>query len=125
MRPVSDVKGHLGLAQQSNQALLIEWFEALSHKVIIRSSHSIEQRVVSGLSQKALYIWQDRVPVSLVSISRTVSGNGRVGSVYTPPEHRRNGYASAAVAAVSQILLDLGCRFCYLSTNLNISRCKI
>lgn len=121
VRPVSGVKGHLRLAEESERSLLIEWFEAFCQVVIVEGSETAEQRVASQLSQRALYIWQDQVPVSLVGISRTVSGNGMVRSVYTPPEHRRNGYASASVAAVSQILLDQGCRSCYLSTNLKNS----
>jgi len=121
VQPVSGVKGHLRLAEESDQSLLIEWLEAFSQVVIVEGSETTEQRVASQLSQKALYIWQDQVPVSLVGTSRTVSGDGIVRSVYTPPEHRRNGYASVSVAAVSQILLNQGCKSCYLSTNLKNS----
>lgn len=118
VQPVSGVKGHLRLASQSDRALLIEWLDAFAQTVIVGSSETTSQRVTSGLSQKSLYIWQDQVPVSLVGTSLTFAGNGMVQSVYTPPEHRKKGYASAAVAAVSQILLDRGCKSCYLSTNL-------
>jgi len=121
VQPVSGVKGHLRLAEESDRSLLIEWFEAFAQTVIVEGSETAEQRVVSQLSQKVLYIWQDQVPVSLVGISQTVSGNGMVRSVYTPPEYRKNGYATASVAAVSQILLDQGCKSCYLSTNLKNS----
>ena len=41
-----------------------------------------------------------------------------VGGVYTPPEQRRHGYASSCVAALSQQLLDAGCEFCSLFTDL-------
>jgi uncharacterized protein len=114
------VKGHLRLAENSDRALLTQWFEAFSHEVIVDRSESVEQRVAAQLSQKALYIWQHHVPVSLVSTDLTASGNG-IGSVYTPPEHRSNGYATASVAAVSQILLDRACKSCHLSTNLKKS----
>lgn len=121
VRPVSGVKGHLRLAEEGDRSHLIEWFEAFAQVVIVEGSETAEQRVDAQLSEKALYIWQDQVPVSLVGVSRTVSGNGMVRSVYTPPEYRRNGYATASVAAVSQILLDQGCSSCYLSTNLKNS----
>ncbi len=121
VQPVSEVKGHLRLAKESDRSLLIEWFEAFAQTVIVEGSETAEQRVASQLSQKVLYIWQDQVPVSLVGISQTGSGNGMVRSVYTPPEYRKNGYATASVAAVSQILLDQGCKSCYLSTNLKNS----
>lgn len=121
VQPVSGVKGYLRLAEESDRSLLIEWFEAFAQTVIVEGSETAEQRVASQLSQKVLYIWQDQVPVSLVGISQTGSGNGMVRSVYTPPEYRKNGYATASVAAVSQILLDQGCKSCYLSTNLKNS----
>ena len=42
----------------------------------------------------------------------------RVNGVYTPPGGRGRGYASAAVAALSQWLLERGRRFCFLYTDL-------
>ena len=41
-----------------------------------------------------------------------------VGGVYTPPELRRKGYATACVAALSALLLDRGHSFCVLYTDL-------
>jgi len=38
--------------------------------------------------------------------------------VYTPPEFRGRGYASALVAALSQAMLDAGYHFCTLFTDL-------
>ena len=43
----------------------------------------------------------------------------RVNAVYTPVELRGQGYASATVAALSQLLLDRGYRFCCLYTDLS------
>ena len=42
----------------------------------------------------------------------------RIGPVYTPPELRGRGYASALTAQVSQLQLDRGRRFCFLYTDL-------
>ncbi len=42
----------------------------------------------------------------------------RIGMVYTPPEHRGNGYATALVADQSQWLLDNGYDACFLFTDL-------
>ena len=42
----------------------------------------------------------------------------RIGPVYTPPEARNRGYASALVATISQAELDAGRRFCFLFTDL-------
>lgn len=43
----------------------------------------------------------------------------RIGYVYTPPEWRGRGYASACVAGLSQRVLDSGRRFCFLYTDLS------
>ena len=42
----------------------------------------------------------------------------RINAVYTPPQSRRRGYASACVAALSQLLLGAGRQFCFLFTDL-------
>ena len=42
----------------------------------------------------------------------------RILSVYTPPEHRRHGYASACVAAASAWALAQGADACALYTDL-------
>ena len=39
--------------------------------------------------------------------------------VYTPPELRRRGYASAAVSALTKKLLDSGRKFVFLFTDLS------
>lgn len=125
VQPVSGVKGHLRLAEERDRSRLVEWFRAFSEEVdpthTSGITESAEQRVESKLSQKNLYIWQDKVPVSCIGKGKTELGSGIISPVYTPPEHRKNGYASASVAAVSQILLDQGCRVCYLTTNINNS----
>lgn len=39
-------------------------------------------------------------------------------AVYTPREKRGKGYASACVAAMSQLLLNQGRKYCFLYTDL-------
>lgn len=47
-------------------------------------------------------------PVSMVGHSPTVAGVTRIGPVWTPPEHRRHGYAAAATAGVAARLRGRG-----------------
>lgn len=44
-------------------------------------------------------------PVTLAALTRPVAGTVRISVVYTPPEHRRSGYAAALTLAVSLALL--------------------
>jgi predicted GNAT family acetyltransferase len=57
-------------------------------------------------------------PVSMAIRSRPTRHGISVSGVYTPPEQRRHGYATACVAALSQKLLDQGYQFCSLFTDL-------
>jgi GNAT superfamily N-acetyltransferase len=67
---------------------------------------AIEYRMNNG---GAVWFWErDGEPVCLVGRHPTVSRVARVGPVYTPPEHRRDGYAAALTAAVSREALDDG-----------------
>ncbi len=66
----------------------------------------------------ALWVWQvGREPVSMLGIAPVSMGVARITLVYTPPAHRRHGYASAAVAAASRWALDHVARECVLYTD--------
>lgn len=54
----------------------------------------------------------------MVGTGPPVTGVVRLGPVYTPPEARRNGYATALVADVSRRSLAAGARKCMLYTDL-------
>ena len=65
-----------------------------------------------------MWIWDvDGRPTSLCWQSRPATGVVRISAVYTPPEERGHGYASANVAAVSQRALDQGAVACMLYTD--------
>ena len=73
-----------------------------------------ERWIRSGLFR----VWEDDGVVAMAGSSGQTPHGIRVGAVYTPPEKRRRGYASALVAALSQEQLDAGRRFCFLYTDL-------
>lgn len=66
-----------------------------------------------------LYIWENPLPVSMAGYSRPTKAGVSVGSVYTPPEFRKQGYASALVASLSALALENGKKFCTLYTDLS------
>jgi RimJ/RimL family protein N-acetyltransferase len=75
----------------------------------------VAQRIRRGV----LMLWDDGVqPVSLAGWHRPVAGVGRVGPVYTPPRHRRRGYAAGVTAAASRAVLDAGGERVMLFTDL-------
>lgn len=80
---------------------------------VLRRSAAV--RVASG----GLYAWDHGgSAVSMASLHGATAHGIRVGFVYTPPELRGRGYASACVAAVSERALASGKRFCTLYTDL-------
>jgi predicted GNAT family acetyltransferase len=67
----------------------------------------------------SVYLWVTDRPVSTAVSSRGTENTGTVGAVYTPPEHRNNGYATALTASVTQKILDSGKKHAVLYTNLD------
>jgi uncharacterized protein len=118
VEPVTMVKGHLRLATPGDRPLLLKWVAAFNAEIDFVSDREIERRVEVELKRQSTYLWEDGVPVSMVGGRLFSSTAARIAPVYTPPEHRRKGYATAGVAALSQKLLEQGCKRCFLFTDL-------
>jgi predicted GNAT family acetyltransferase len=116
--PPRAASGELRAADPADRALLAGWMRAFSEEVAIPGSDRADEIVAAQLVRGRLFVWFDGHPVSMLSISPTVAGVTRVGPVYTPPELRRCGYASSAVAAVSRRALAAGAERCALFTDL-------
>lgn len=66
-----------------------------------------------------MHVWEvEGHPVSLAAAVAPTPHGIRLNNVYTPPEERGRGYASALVAALTQLLLDRGREFVFLHTDL-------
>jgi predicted GNAT family acetyltransferase len=111
--------GCLRPATVVDRPLVVEWYEAFGQEALPGAPlANIERQVDRRMAEGGIYLWHRDAPVSMaVAGSRTPNGS-RVGPVYTPPERRRQGYASACVAAVSQAQLDAGRSFVFLFTDL-------
>lgn len=55
-----------------------------------------------------LYFWDDGAPCCMLGVLRETRDAAAIGILYTPPELRERGYATAAVAAFSRRLLERG-----------------
>lgn len=121
--PVGGVPGRLRPATYGDRSLLVDWLEDFS-KCESAITHDDAEQVAdrflrADFQSRGMFIWEaDRQPVAMVGHSGPTPHGMRIGPVYTPPEHRRKGYASAATAALSQRLLDSGRQFCFLYTDL-------
>lgn len=116
----AQVPGELVLATTQDSSLLAPWvrtfYQESLHEVV--SDEEARQILQKYVSRKALFLWVvDGWPVAMAAQNRESRHGAVIGLVYTPPEQRGHGYASAAVAALSQQMLDSGKEFCALFTD--------
>lgn len=120
--PPTGVSGVLRRATEADRPLLEAWLEAFDAEAMAPGDHMDAATWVTNaltVPTRGAVLWQDGGrPVSLAGYGNPTPHGIRIGPVYTPPELRGHGYASALVAALSQRLLDEGRQFCFLYTDL-------
>jgi uncharacterized protein len=121
VEPVSGVPGHMRPAETVDRPLLIRWWRAFAEEALGETTteasvaHQIDHRLEAG--HAGIAIWEDGDPASVAAFGNPTPNGIRIGPVYTPPERRGRGYASALVADLSERLLRKR-RFCFLYTDL-------
>jgi predicted GNAT family acetyltransferase len=125
--PVPNVAGSARRAEEADRARLDQWMrgfhtDAFPHEAPV-SDQVVESWIANRLAPElgGMYFWEDDngQPVAMAGYTGFTENGVRIGPVYTPIENRGHGYGSAITAAVSQMLLDSGRKFCFLFTDLN------
>jgi predicted GNAT family acetyltransferase len=119
--PVDGVPGRMRQATPADRGLLVDWIARFGTEALPDDEPMEPERVVDlrlGGKGIGLVLWDDGGSVSLAGYGGPTPNGIRIGPVYTPPELRRRGYASALVAALSQRHLDEGRKLCFLYTDL-------
>ncbi len=115
-----------GVARAANHAdvaAVAAWLaafeaEAVPHETPDDAPQDVVARWIADPG-RIVWIWvAGGRPVSMALAGNRTPNGRRIGVVYTPPEHRRRGYAGALVAAASQAELDAGRSFVFLDTDL-------
>jgi uncharacterized protein len=127
--PTPAVAGSARVATEDDRELALSWLIAFGDEVLHeggpghdRAEPMLDHRLASPVA--GILLWEDGgEPVSLAGWGGATPNGIRVGPVYTPPELRGRGYATALTAELSQRLLDGrlfegGRRFCFLYTDL-------
>jgi len=120
--PPRPVPGVMRPARPADRDLVAQWvhdfeFEALGEDDRAEAEAAAD-RWIAGRG-RTLFLWDaDGEAVSLTGVGGPTPHGIRIGPVYTPPDRRGRGYASALVAAVSQAQLDSGKTFVFLFTDL-------
>ena len=126
VRPVPQASGRARPAERGDRALILEWLETFTAEALPEETFDREQtergvsrRLEAGDGDAGIWLWEDGGhAVALAAYGGPTPDGIRLGPVYTPAEHRRRGYATGLVAAVSSWLLEHGRRRCYLYTDL-------
>lgn len=123
--PAGAVPGSMRSAKESDRPVLEEWYADFHREIQGTEPEQeyvqkhIEAYLTADPLQRGLRIWEiEDQPVSMAGYAGPTPHGIRIGAVYTPPDQRRHGYASAVTAGVSQMLLDMGFQFCFLFADL-------
>ena len=117
--PEPPVPGRLRVATEDDTALMSDWVWGFIQDAGLDGTVEGAREIAElRIADRDLFIWDNGGPVSTVTKTRHSTHGIVISLVYTPPAHRNRGYASAAVAALSQQLLDAGWEFCSLFTDL-------
>lgn len=114
--PPRPVSGTLRLATRADEDVVVAWGEAFQIEAHLPPTDL--ERFASRIDEQMIWLWEDGEVVSLVGCGGFTPNGARIGPVYTPPGKRGRGYASAATAGVTQVLLDGGCTCTFLYTDL-------
>lgn len=110
--------GRMRLASSDDAVLALRWCEAFASETGIAHTVS-ESTLARWLEGGALHIWEAGGEPAAMAVAQGRTPRGiRIGFVFTPPPLRGRGHASGLVGALSQHMLDRGCRFCVLYTDL-------
>lgn len=117
------IKGSFCVATMNEFSVVFDWITAFAKESLPASDQRGEAHwrdfAKKAIENQTAHFWTKKdQPVAIAFISRPTKNGISIVGVYTPPEFRKNGYASAVVAHLSQKMLDAGKKFCVLYTDL-------
>jgi predicted GNAT family acetyltransferase len=119
--PPRPTEGGVRAYTEDDHALIVEWMNAFYAEAMPNNPEGDGEEFLRRREGRAgeLLLWEvEGRPVSFAGYASPSPNGMRVGPVYTPPELRGRGYASAVTAAATERVLASGRRFCFLSTDL-------
>ena len=123
LEEIGTVEGTLTRADRSSNRLLLEWMRGFGNDIGLHRKNGtddINDRVVGMIAKGSAYLFVcDERPVSVAIHSRSSRNGASISGVYTPPELRGRGYATACVHNLAKMLLESGYKFCCLYADAN------
>ena len=125
VQPVIGVAGRMRSVEERDRSLLENWYTSFHRDIQATEPEPnyVQNQIAAYLRAdshlRGLKVWDvEGQPVSMAGYTGPTPNGIRIGAVYTPPDQRRKGYASALTAGVCQLLLDMGYEFCFLYADL-------
>jgi uncharacterized protein len=122
VRAPESVPGSMRVYEPRDRDVAVRWMDAFVAEALHGPEPESSEAFVDHRTadpDAGLMLWEDAgEPVSFAGFGGRTPNGIRIGPVYTPPELRGRGYASALTAALTQRLLEEGKRFCFLFTDL-------
>ncbi len=113
--------GKFYLASKEDISIVTKYFYAMQQEAHPdMPHHENSERVLKMIEQDSVFLWKvNDKPVSIALSTRPTGHAICISGVYTPPQERKKGYASACVAHLSQYLLAKGYQSINLFTDLS------
>jgi predicted GNAT family acetyltransferase len=112
-------RGRLRPATEADVERAARWWYEFRLEIFGEADREqVSQATRFRIEQGDIYLWEDGRPVSMAMKTRPTRKGISVSLVYTPPQLRRKGYATACVGQLSRMLLEAGWEFCALFADL-------
>lgn len=122
VHPPQGVIGRMIPAAMASLELASRWMHSFHDEAVAHepgSADRLRQFATDRISEGRLFYWEvNGRPVSMAAIGRVTGRTTTINAVFTPPEFRRQGYASALVAALSEHAMKKGPEIVVLYTDL-------
>jgi len=110
--------GTLRVAEEADLPTIAKWARSFRSDPAPYNPADPHKEARQRVARRSVFVWDNGRPVSMAAWAGRTGRGVRVNFVYTPPECRRRGFASACVADLTQLLLTEGLAFCCLFTDL-------
>ena len=100
--------GRLRKAMDDDLARLCAWTETFVAEAKLPEKVDARAVVAGGIKSGRLHVWDDEGPASMAAWAGKTPSGVRLNFVYTPPELRGQGYATACVRALTGQQLEKG-----------------
>lgn len=113
LQPLTEIPpGAFRKARPNEADALTRWTDGFL--AAINESGDSRGLVLGRMAEECLYVWDHQGAVSMAAAAGRTRRTVRVAHVYTPPEYRGRGYATACVSALTRRLLNEGSDYCCL-----------